>query len=46
MVRVKGSTYGQDITETILIPIMIAALTLYAMRYAVRMPPNATAIHN
>jgi hypothetical protein len=33
-------TYGHDMIETTAIPITIALLTLYDMRYAVNMPPH------
>ena len=40
------STYGQDMIDTTAIPMTIASLTLKAMRYAVRTPPQRTPIHN
>jgi len=39
-------THGQDMIETIMMPIMIADLTLYAMRYAVKSPPQMTPIQS
>jgi hypothetical protein len=38
-------THGHEMIETRRMPIIIALLTLYAMRYAVNMPPAVTPSH-
>jgi hypothetical protein len=38
-------THGQDMTETRRMPTIIALLTLYAIRYAVNMPPAVIPSH-
>lgn len=41
----KDITHGQDRIDTIEIPMIIAALTRYDMRYAVTTPPHIIPIH-